>query len=1078
MGRTIVVACDHAGFEIKESVINAIYKAGCAVIDVGTFSNERVDFPDFALLGAEKILNGQSEKGIFICGSGIGICLAANKIPGIYAGVCHDIYSAHQAVEHDNINVLCLGSRVIGSEVASDLVTCFLGASFNNRPNQIRRVEKILKIEKGDYYMTNTVRRISDAGQSIWYDNIQRKYLKDGTYEEMIHRGEIRGMTSNPSIFHNAICNSNDYDNALVPMAIAGAAPDVIFTQLSVEDIRSAADLFRNLYIESKGLDGYISMEVNPTIAHDPTSTIEEAKRLWTLVNRPNLMIKIPATKESLPVIRELIAFGININATLLFSEERYAEIADAYISGLEDRLAQGKSIENIYSVASIFVSRIDTKVDKMLDAILEKNHGEGTQDIAELKGKSGIANAQKIYRRFQHIFADTRFMKLKNSGAKVQRPLWASTSSKNPNYPDTIYANALIGTDTVDTVPPATLKAILDHGASAKTLPVSDETIDTVFTKLKNVGINFDEVTTQLENEGVNSFEKAFTEMLADIDRRSKAIRSNMGPLYNAMLENYQKVEKDSYVQRMFAKDPTLWTFNNQDFAEIRNRLGWLDAFTTSAKSIPDYKKIYNGLKEENFKKILLLGMGGSSLAPEVMAKTFQNNSGLKLTIVDSTDPAQVKAADESHDPSETVYIVSSKSGGTAEVRAYLDYFYKRATEVLGDKAGMHFIAITDPGTGLERTAHELKFREIVLADPSVGGRFSALTAFGMLPAVLMGLDPETIISKAMRIANNCAPSSPIIRNEGVALGVYLGTAALQKHDKLTIINDPEFSSFGSWLEQLIAESSGKDGKGIIPIDMEANLDPKEYAGDRAFVYINYSGEKAEFAKKLTESGQPVFTIKVNDLYGLFAEFYRWEIAISIACALLQVNAFNQPNVQDSKTRTVAKVNDYKEKGKLTSPEYVWEKNGVKAYFTFECPDMMSAQSPAEFLKAFENLAKSGEDFIAINAYLPRNDEMSDSLQKVRSNILERTNCATTLGFGPRFQHSTGQLHKGGKNNGLFIQLVGNNSFDFDIPNEGLTFGILERAQALGDFEALLANERRAVRIDLGNHSPEVLIG
>ncbi len=1084
MKKTIAVACDHAGFELKDCIIDTIQKAGCDVIDVGTYSNESADFPDFVKLGSDKILSGKADAGVFLCGSGVGVCIAANKIPGIYASVCHDTYSAHQGVEHDGMNVLCLGSRIIGFEVARELVIAFLNAKFNNKPNQIRRFEKIKSIERGDFSVSNKIEKIFELGQSIWYDNIQRCIIRNGELKEMIHRGEIRGMTSNPCSFHKAISDSNDYDTAIAPMALAGWDCEKIFAQLSVEDIRDAASLFTELYIQTEGKDGYISLEINPSLAHDTEKIVAEARKTWTAVNRPNLMVKIPATESGISAMRQLTAAGINVNSTLIFSEEQYIKAAEAFISGLEDRVASGQPIDRIQSVASVYVCWIDLKIDPLLDKIITDGSREQAAIARELKNKIGIANCQKIYRQFKKIFSGDRFIELQKKGAKMQRPLWTATGCSNHHYSDTIYIDSLIGENTISAVDPETLKAALDHGRIKAGLPVTDEEIDLTFSKLASIGISIRNITEKLEEEGVNTFENAFNAMLGDLKKRSDILKRSLGDLYEPVMSNFKKIEENSILPRIFAKDPTVWTYDIQAYPEIRNRLGWLDAQINTSKNIDEFRSILKSLKENGITKVLLLGMGGSSLAPEVMALTFRDISDLKLEIVDSTDPGQVLEAEQSHPVSETIYIVSSKSGGTAEVRALMSYFYQRAINTLGDKAGSHFIAITDPGTQLERTAKELNFRNIVISDPAVGGRFSAITPFGVLPATLIGMDPAIVLEKVNGIAKKSSPSNPVASNEGAALGVYMGTAALLGRDKFTILTDPELESFGSWLEQLIAESSGKNGKGIIPVDIEPKVNPSDYGKDRAFIYIQTSGTQCDFTEQLMEAAHPVLTIKLNDLPDLFAEFYRWEIAISVACSLLEVNAFDQPNVQDSKNRTVAKINEYKEKGILTEPEALWEKDGVKVFYSLGEADnetlkkeLAAAENPASLLSKFLKIANFGEDYVAINAYLPRNRNMLHELQSVREEILKQTTCATTLGFGPRFQHSTGQLHKGGANNGVFIQLVANSAQDAEIPNEGMTFAILERAQALGDFEALMAVNRRAIRIDLGNQPPSILI-
>ncbi len=1079
--RKIVVAFDHAGVDLRDVVIDTIRQCGCEVIDVGTDTHASVDFPDHAYAGCKKILNGEADKGIFVCGSGVGMCLAANKVKGIYACVCHDVYSAHQAVEHDDLNVLCLGSRVIGSELAKELVKAYLGAEFNNKENQIRRMGKVHEIEDGTYQPPKSSVKLFEKGVSVWLDNIRRGDLQNGKIAGMISDSTIRGMTTNPSIFKKSIMDSNDYENALLPMALSDKSAEEIYSTLTIEDIRDAADLFRDLYISSEGNDGFVSIEVNPNLARDCEKTVSEGKALWKAVNRPNLMIKVPATEEGLPAITELIASGINVNVTLIFSPERYIDVAEAYLTGLQQRIDKGESIQNIHSVASVFVSRLDTKVDGILK--------EKECEDESLYRMAGVRNAQKIYNIYLSMFEGEQFDSFKKLGGSAQRVLWASTGVKDPQLTETFYVESLVGGNTVNTVPEKTLNALSEPVYIKQTLPVSDEAISAFFAKLSEVGVEMNSVYTELENEGIQAFVKDYTAGIDEIANRSSAIRSDAQGIADDVAKCAEEFEKNSIMPRIFAKDPTVWTYNTQGFAEIRNRLGWLDTFNNTLNNVADYAALHDELKAEGIERILLLGMGGSSLAPEVISTVFGANTDpligvgdpknpcanrfsdltdLKLQILDSTDPVQVRESREVNDPRKTVYIVSSKSGGTAEVKAFLDYYYGQAQELLGANAGSHFIAITDPGTGLEKTAKELNFRKVFLADPSVGGRFSALTAFGMVPAILMGLDAKKIAAKVGRIMKICSASTPIARNEGAGLGIFIGTAAKAGRDKLTIFTDPEFATLGSWLEQLIAESSGKEGKGIVPIDLEpvSLMKDIEYGSDRCFVYVNSNGSRAEQLEKIRKQGHPVYEISINDQYDLFAEFYRWEIAVAAACSILGVNAFDQPNVQDSKTRTVAKINEYHEKGNLADLDPVWTAAGVEVYSVNTDADFSKCETLAEVLNTFAQTAKKGEDYIAINAYLPRDAAGVNSLQKLRAGIATASGCATTLGFGPRFQHSTGQLHKGGTNNGLFIQIVSDSNEDYVIPNENMTFGILERAQSLGDLESLTVNGRRAIRI------------
>jgi transaldolase/glucose-6-phosphate isomerase len=912
----------------------------------------------------------------------------------------------------------------------------------------------------------NEIDKLHQLGQSIWYDNIERKLLKNGEMERMIAVGEIRGVTSNPSIFQKAIANSTDYDSAIQPMAWADWNLEDIFFQLAIEDIQQTADLFLPLYQETNGGDGYISLEVNPKLAYDSEGTFSQAKELWDKVNRKNLMIKIPATKEGLPAIRKAIAAGININITLIFSVSRYEEVIDAYLSGLEDRVKNNLPINDIASVASFFVSRVDTKVDSILESFLSDNKINQKQFL-ELRGKAAVANSRLAYELFEKVFSAERFKQLEQKGAKIQRPLWASTSTKNPDYYDVFYVEELIGENTVNTMPPQTLDAFRDHGRAEIKIRKNIENTRELFSSLRNLGIEIEAVTQALENEGVKAFEKAFISLLDTINNRKRAIQNTLPGLSNLIKNRIEDLDKKQIITRIYERDASVWDVNPSASNEISNRLGWLDAPFISLDNIDEINKFRDEIVQKGFTHVLLLGMGGSSLAAEVLSLSFRGHSeGLNLSIIDSTDPRQVKFAEEKSPIGKTIYIVSSKSGGTTEVQAFLKYFYQRMKNFAGDDAGKYFVAITDPGTDLSRQANELQFRKIFYANPNVGGRFSALTAFGLVPAALIGVELETFLQKTKEFAYTCRPGVATGRNPGLGLGVILAEAAQKGIDKLTIIAEEPYRSFGSWLEQLIAESSGKSGKGIVPIDIEPFVNIDLYSQDRIFVYLKNDGIFEQKINEIVNGGHPVISYELNDPYELGAEFFRWEFATAVACAVLGVNAFDQPDVQDNKTRTKLKINEFISFGKFNSADPVLDIEKA-TIFTNQTNIELGGKNLSEILETFLQLRKDG-DYIAINAYLPRIQEVERDLQAFRQSVLIRTQNATTLGFGPRFLHSTGQLHKGGPDNGLFIQIVDKPDQDFDIPGMGLSFGKLLYAQALGDYEALVNRNRRIIRIEL----------
>lgn len=881
--------------------------------------------------------------------------------------------------------------------------------------------------------MSSSIKKLTQLKQSLWYDNIQRKILDNGELKAMIERGDIRGVTSNPTIFQNAIAKTNDYDSALIPLAWAGWDSEKIFWQLAIEDIQRACDLFRPLYDSTKAGDGYVSLEVSPYLAKDTEGTIKQAQELWDRVNRPNLMVKIPATKEGIPAIRASIAAGLNINVTLIFSLARYTEVMNAYLQGLEDRIAKDLPIQHIASVASFFVSRVDSKIDAKLP-----------QDSA-LLGKAAIANAKLAYESFESIFTSPRFATLKaRFRARVQRPLWASTGTKNPKYKDTLYVDELIGPDTVNTVPPATLDAFREHGNARLTVTRDLDDAQKVFVDLKALGISMSDVTQELEDEGVKSFADSFKTLLDAIEERRKTAASSLGLLADSVSKTLSQLEMDSVPKRLWEHDATLWTNDSAQQEEIKIRLGWLHSIEDARTRLESYTSFAKQVPDEKIDRVLVIGMGGSSLTAEVFSSLmagFGFEAKLSLAILDSTDPGQVKLASEHYPPDKALYILASKSGGTAELLAAFDYLWK-----LSNENSSRFIAITDANTSLQKLAEEKKFRKIFNADPNVGGRFSALTDFGLVPAALLGMDIEQLLASAEKMKK----ASESVYSAGFALGSVMAVSTQMGRDKLTVIADASVSAFANWIEQVVAESSGKNQKGILPVALEPIGSPDVYGDDRIFVYLKSNGELENQVNAL-KNKFPVIELPITNLYDVGAEFFKWEIAISVACHILGINAFDQPDVQDSKLRTIAKIKDFQATGKLAEVDLTDAKDAKKVL-----NDLLA--------NAKEN------SYVAINAYVPRNKEMISAIQNLRAAIREKTKCAVTAGFGPRFQHSTGQFHKGGPNTGLFIQVVYDAKDDFEIPNQGLSFGTLIRAQALGDYEALIAAGRKAVRIRLSS--------
>ncbi|MFN0117385.1 MAG: bifunctional transaldolase/phosoglucose isomerase [Elusimicrobiota bacterium] len=915
----------------------------------------------------------------------------------------------------------------------------------------------------------NTLQQLWNEKQSFWLDYISRSLFKSGELKKYIEQDGLRGMTSNPTIFEKAISSSSEYDAEIKKLASQNLSTEEIFEELAVKDIQQAADALKKVFISSKGTDGYVSLEVNPNLANDTEATVQEALRLVKKVKRSNLMIKVPGTKAGIPAIEKLLSLGVNINVTLLFSLESYKEVLEAYVKALEMRVKKGQKISQISSVASFFVSRVDTIVNKHLDDLVAK----GNNQAVSLVNKAGLANAKLAYMHFVDVVASPRYKKLEAKGAQVQRLLWASTGAKDKRVPDTIYIDELVGPLTVNTMPVPTIDAFRDHGKVANKLESGWNEAKQVLPAIEKLGISFDDLMNQLQEEGVKSFSGSFESLMKVVNVKKELLTSqqfktmnfNIGKYHQDVASVISQAQKESWVKRVWDKDATLWKSDEAHKKIISNSLGWLDVVSKVERQLALLKSISDDVRKNKFTNILLLGMGGSSLCPEVLRLTYGKKPGFpEFAILDSTEPGSVLERAGRSKPEKTLYIVASKSGSTTEPNAFFSYFYDLVKKKKGDKAGDHFIAITDPGTQMEKIAKEKKFRHIVLNPSDIGGRYSALSFFGMLPAALMGFDVHKITSIANSMSAACSSQIPTDKNPGLVLGAILGVLAKQGRNKVTFILSKDIASFSTWVEQLIAESTGKEGVGILPVESEP-IRVKGYAHDRVFISIHtkIDSKTSNNLKALKKAGHPIIDIKLNSEEEMIGEFFRWEFATGIAGKILDINPFDQPNVQESKDLTKEFLETFTSKGNLGAPLPIFEKEGVSVFAAANL--LKETQSLEAILSEVFNSIKPG-DYFALLAYLTRNIGYEQQLQKIRKLVLDQKNIATTIGFGPRFLHSTGQLHKGGDNSGIFLQITSDDKKDLSIAGEPFTFSTLKEAQALGDLSALQHKNRRALRI------------
>lgn len=928
----------------------------------------------------------------------------------------------------------------------------------------------------------NPVKELQNHGQSVWLDFLARGFIAKGELKALVERDGVRGVTSNPSIFEKAIGSGDEYDDAFASLLQErDRKVTELYEAVAVADIQSAADVLRPVYDALGGEDGFVSMEVSPYLARDTDGTMAEARRLWRDVARDNLMIKVPGTAEGLPAIEQLTAEGISINITLLFSQAVYAQVLEAYLSGLETFMADGGDPRKVASVASFFVSRIDVEVDRQLDAkIATVNDKDEKVRLEALKGKVAIANAKLAYQHYKRVIASERWSKLAAKGARVQRLLWASTGTKNKAYSDVLYVEELIGRDTVNTVPPATLDAFRDHGRLRDSLEDDIADAERVLADLAKTGISLDAITEKLVDDGVQLFAEAADKLLGAVAHKRATMlgaridgqRFALGPDIDKETESLIAQWSASGKGRaLWHRDAALWTGHDEN-----KWLGWLDAVAREQKALPRYQTFSDWVKREGFTAALVLGMGGSSLGPEVLATSFGQAAGFpKLHVLDSTDPAQIAAMESRLALDKTLFIVSSKSGGTTEPNVLMDYFFARLGDTVDNKAGGHFVAVTDPGSALETKATTQNFAHVFLGEPGIGGRYSVLSPFGLVPAAAAGIDIAEFLDHAAAMVRACGGDVPPAENPGIRLGLALGAAYQAGRDKVTLTASHTIDDFGAWAEQLIAESTGKNGKALIPIAGEPLGAPGVYGQDRIFVDLRLDDDSDDSRDRaltaLEQAGHPVVRITLASRDHIGQEFFRFEIATAVAGAVIGINPFDQPDVEAAKIKTRELTSAFESSGRLPEESPVASDGDIAIYTDANNAEALRKAGAGgdltSWLKAHLALIRKG-DYVALLAYLDRDDSNSALVQSARAEIRDSKHVATCVGFGPRFLHSTGQAYKGGPNSGVFLQITADDASDLAVPGHKASFGVIKAAQARGDFDVLTERGRRALRLHI----------
>jgi transaldolase/glucose-6-phosphate isomerase len=924
----------------------------------------------------------------------------------------------------------------------------------------------------------NPLQKLAAAGQSPWLDFIRRSFIADGSLKKLVDEDGLGGVTSNPSIFEKAMGSGADYDDQFKELAATGDYDaNALYETMAVSDIQHATEVLRPVFDRTKGLDGFVSLEVSPYLALREQDTVAEARRLWKWVDRPNLMVKVPGTPECVPAIRTLIADGININVTLLFSLDAYKQVAEAYVAGLEQRHASGQDISHISSVASFFVSRIDAQIDKKIDERLAANDPESSA-LKAVRGKVAIANAKVAYAWYEQFVAGARWQKLKEAGANPQRLLWASTGTKDKAYSDVLYIEELIGADTVNTMPPATMDAFREHGRVRPSLTENVDEARKILEEAERLGLDLPGVTKHLVEDGVRLFsEAADSLLLAVAQKRAKLLGSRIAALQYCLPAALDKAvdarldawRHDGLVRKLWGRDASLWTNGDEG-----KWLAWLDIVQERLEHVDELIAFQDEVQSEGFASVLLLGMGGSSLGPEVFGETFGHRAGWpRLHVLDSTDPQQISTFENAVDLQKTLVIVSSKSGGTLEPNILKAYFWTRMCEAVGpDRAGRHFVAITDPGSHMQKVAEGDNFRRIFFGNPQIGGRYSVLSNFGLVPAAAIGIDLRAFLKSTLLMVQACSPGSPPLANPGVVLGAILGESQRAGHDKVTIVASPGIVDLGAWLEQLLAESTGKQGRGLVPIDGEDLGAPGVYGDDRLFVYLQAGDApdagQDEAVKLLEKAGQPVVRVALSGHQEIGQQFFLWEFATAVAGSVIGIDAFDQPDVEASKIKTRELTDAFNKTGTLPDEAPIATFGDVQLFADAANAAVLKGASLIEVLKAHFGRVKPG-DYVGLLAYVERNAANRDALQSLRLLVRDRTHAAVAAEFGPRFLHSTGQAYKGGPNSGVFLQVTAADAHDLAVPGESYTFSTVKAAQARGDFDVLAERGRRALRVHLG---------
>ena len=885
----------------------------------------------------------------------------------------------------------------------------------------------------------NPIQQLHTLGQSVWLDYIRKDLLESGELARLISDGEVRGVTSNPTIFQQAIADSNLYDEAARPLAQAGWNDEHIFEVLAVDDIRAATELFLPLYERTEGADGFVSIEVSPRLAYDIQGTVAEARRLWSEVNRPNVMIKIPATEPGLPAIEQAIAEGINVNVTLVFSLKRYTQVMQAYLLGLERRLQAGNSLDHVASVASFFVSRVDTLVDGRLEQIL-RDEGPKAPRAAALLGKAAIANAKLAYAQFEAFFDDDRFTPLHEHGARLQRPLWASTSTKNPAYRDVVYVENLIGRHTVNTLPPATLVAFREHGVAEPTIEQGLSAARAQLEALEELGISMDRVTSQLETEGVGKFAESFEGLLETLGTRGLGFRAELGTLQPAYRSALERLEQDRTGPRLWARELSLWPVVE---ADETTGLDWLDLPKTTLEALQWAKSIGEAARSAGKKTLGWIAPGRErGLMAEVLEGYRRPERGFDLVVLENLDPAAARRFARRTPAGTSLFVLEQTDHPSIELQAGFEPQWQRARRQLGEAAGEAFAALAEGDSPLKRLAVERGFAGILEVAAFTPGPFAALSPGELIPAQLAGVDAEVLLVGAAQMARWSGPNAQPARSPGLSLAGILAAACEDGSRSVALLADSRHLSLAHWAEDIVRTCLGLEVR--FPVDTLGGRRPPK---PEAYIYLRLAGEWDERMKGQTGAGSPVLVMQVgDDLRSLGAAIFRWQMGVACAAHLLGRSPFRSQRRRWALAKLDRALESYRRSGKLPAPRGRELAGGITVWPDKRWGRLPEASSIEQVAEAL--LGAVGEvDDLRVSLYPEGARGSRGQTARIQSTITGRSMAAS------------GQAT---------LQVVLQPRRDQPIPGLDFSYGALNQLLAWAEFEELQSRKAQAWGIRL----------